>query len=172
MASSLLAFALTKKSFPMNLTFHSVIRFKTSPKKFIFRYFTNIYHSQPTGFSSFYPEHIFLTGFTLNPARDITEDELWFLWCLIVLYATSLFFLYGQLRLSSIIQSWPILFHGPCLSGFLPYLGGEDNSNKFLTDFTSLKSLIMKKTSSQWSLSFIDPISSGNQTIMDPRPCL
>ena len=52
----------------------------------------NIYHTQSSSFPSFHPDHLFLIGLTVDPSRDITEDELWYLWCLIVLYATKLIF--------------------------------------------------------------------------------
>ena len=41
-------------------------------------------------FSTFHPENLFLTGLTLDPSRDISEDELWYVWYLTVLYATKL----------------------------------------------------------------------------------
>ena len=41
-------------------------------------------------FSTFHLENLFLTGLTLDPSRDIFEDELWYIWCLTVLYATKL----------------------------------------------------------------------------------
>ena len=84
--------ALTKKSFPYNLTFSSPYQIQDFVKKFIFRYFMNIYRTQLSEFPSFHSDHLFLTGMMINPSRDITEDELWYLWCLIVLYATKLIF--------------------------------------------------------------------------------
>ena len=53
----------------------------------------NIYHTQSYGFPSFHPNHFFLTRLTIDLSRDITEDKLWYLWCLTVLYATKLIFL-------------------------------------------------------------------------------
>ena len=41
-------------------------------------------------FSTFHPENLFLIGLTLDPSRDISEDELWYVWYLTVLYATKL----------------------------------------------------------------------------------
>jgi len=41
-------------------------------------------------FSTFHLENLFLTGLTLDPSRDISEDELWYIWCLTVLYASKL----------------------------------------------------------------------------------
>ncbi|KAH9698051.1 hypothetical protein KPL71_023859 [Citrus sinensis] len=35
-------------------------------------------------------ENLFLTGLTLDPSRDTTEDVLWYIWCLTVLYVTKL----------------------------------------------------------------------------------
>ncbi|KAH9780724.1 hypothetical protein KPL71_008190 [Citrus sinensis] len=37
-----------------------------------------------------FKENLFLTGLTLDPSRETTEDVLWYLWCLTVLYATKL----------------------------------------------------------------------------------
>ena len=84
--------ALTRKSFPCNLTFSSPYQIQDFAKKFVFRYFMNIYHAQSYGFPSFHPDHLFLTRLTIDPSRNITEDELWYLWCLTVLYATKLIF--------------------------------------------------------------------------------
>ncbi|KAH9769375.1 hypothetical protein KPL71_011975 [Citrus sinensis] len=50
----------------------------------------NIEFLEPFPFSSFHPENLFLTGLTLDPSRETTEDVLWYLWCLTVLYATKL----------------------------------------------------------------------------------
>ena len=36
-------------------------------------------------------EHLFLTGLTLS-YLSISEDELWYIWCLTTLYATKLVF--------------------------------------------------------------------------------
>ena len=41
-------------------------------------------------FSTFHPENLFLTGLTLDPSREISEDELWYIWCFTVFYATKL----------------------------------------------------------------------------------
>ena len=41
-------------------------------------------------FSTFHPENLFLTGLHIDPSMDVTEDELWYIWCLTVLYATKL----------------------------------------------------------------------------------
>ena len=50
----------------------------------------NVYRTQPLRFPSLHLEHLFLTGFTLNPTLTISEDELWYVWCLTVLHATKL----------------------------------------------------------------------------------
>ncbi|KAH9801898.1 hypothetical protein KPL71_001196 [Citrus sinensis] len=41
-------------------------------------------------FSSFHPENLFLIGLTLDPSRETTEDVLWYIWYLTVLYANKL----------------------------------------------------------------------------------
>ena len=92
MASSLPNLALTRKSFPCNLTFSSPYQIQDFAKKFVFRYFMNIYHAQSSSYPNFHPDHLFLTGLTIDPSRDITEDELWYLWCLTILYTTKLIF--------------------------------------------------------------------------------
>ena len=43
-------------------------------------------------FPIFHPDHLFLTGLVITPHKDITEDELWYTWCLTVLYATNMVF--------------------------------------------------------------------------------
>ncbi|KAH9734659.1 hypothetical protein KPL71_017448 [Citrus sinensis] len=40
--------------------------------------------------SSAFPNIFHFKGFTLDPTRDTTEDVLWYVWCLTVLYATKL----------------------------------------------------------------------------------
>ena len=47
---------------------------------------------EPMFFPSFHPDHLFLTGLVITPHRDITEDELWYTWCLTVLYAIKMVF--------------------------------------------------------------------------------
>ena len=86
--------ALTQKTFPLNLSFSSAFQIQDFARKFLFHYFMNVYRTQP-GFLSLHLEHLFLTGFTLSPTLTISEDELWYVWCLIVLYATKLVLL-GQ----------------------------------------------------------------------------
>lgn len=46
----------------------------------------NIYHLYQPKSSSLYSDHLFLTGFILDPFRNITDDELWHVWYLTVLY--------------------------------------------------------------------------------------
>ena len=81
--------ALTQKTFPLNLSFSSTFQIQDFARKFLFRYFVNVYRTQPFCFLSLHLEYLFLTRFTLNPPLTISEDELWYVWCLIVLYATK-----------------------------------------------------------------------------------
>ncbi|KAH9724588.1 hypothetical protein KPL70_007541 [Citrus sinensis] len=91
MATSLPPEALTKKTFPFNKNFSSVFAIQEFAKKALFRFFMKAYLvTEPFPFSTFHPENLFLTGLTLDPSREITEDVLWYIWCLTVLYATKL----------------------------------------------------------------------------------
>ncbi|KAH9769379.1 hypothetical protein KPL71_011977 [Citrus sinensis] len=91
MATSLPSEALTKKTFPFNKTFSSVFAIQEFARKALFRFFMKAYLvTEPFPFSFFHPENMFLTGLTLDPSRETTEDVLWYLWCLTVLYATKL----------------------------------------------------------------------------------
>ncbi|KAK9174634.1 hypothetical protein WN944_029671 [Citrus x changshan-huyou] len=91
MATSLPPEALTKKTFPFNKTFSSVFAIQEFARKALFRFFMKAYLvTDPFPFSTFHPENLFLTGLTLDPTRDTTEDVLWYIWCLTVLYATKL----------------------------------------------------------------------------------
>ena len=91
MATSLPPEALTKKSFPFNKTFSSVFAIQEFARKAVFRFFMKAYlMADSFSFSTFHPKNLFLTGLTLDPSREITEDELWYIWCLTVLYATKL----------------------------------------------------------------------------------
>ncbi|KAH9734801.1 hypothetical protein KPL71_017513 [Citrus sinensis] len=91
MATSLPPEALTKKTFPFNKNFSSVFAIQEFARKALFRFFMKAYLvTDPFPFSTFHPENLFLTGLTLDPTRDTTEDVLWYIWCLIVLYATKL----------------------------------------------------------------------------------
>ena len=92
MTSYLPNLALTRKSFPCNLKFSSPYQIQDFAKKFIFWYFMNIYHTQSSKFPSFHPDHLLLIGLTINPSRDITKEEMWYLWCLTILYGTKLVF--------------------------------------------------------------------------------
>ncbi|KAH9734771.1 hypothetical protein KPL71_017496 [Citrus sinensis] len=91
MATILPPEALTKKTFPFNKNFSSVFAIQEFARKALFRFFMKIYLvTEPFPFSTFHPENMFLTGLTLDPTRDTTEDVLWYVWCLTVLYATKL----------------------------------------------------------------------------------
>ncbi|KAH9716962.1 hypothetical protein KPL71_021650 [Citrus sinensis] len=91
MATSLPPKALTKKTFPFNKNFSSVFAIQEFARKVVFRFFMKAYLVTDSFlFSTFHPENLFLTGLTLDPSRDITEDELWYIWCLTALYATKL----------------------------------------------------------------------------------
>ncbi|KAK9232921.1 hypothetical protein WN943_023169 [Citrus x changshan-huyou] len=63
MASSLPKTAVTQKSFPLNMTFQSPHSIQDFARKFLCSFFMNIYQM----------------------SRDITEDELWYTWCLTIL---------------------------------------------------------------------------------------
>ena len=82
--------ALTQKAFPLNLTFQSAFQIQDFAKKFLYRYFMNVHITKPKRFPSLCLEHLFLTGFTIVPSLTISEDELWYIWCLTVLFATKL----------------------------------------------------------------------------------
>ncbi|KAH9671262.1 hypothetical protein KPL70_017294 [Citrus sinensis] len=91
MATSLPPEALTKTTFPFNKNFSSVFAIQEFAKKALFRFFMKAYLvTEPFPFSSFHPKNLFLTGLTLDPSRETTEDVLWYIWCLTVLYATKL----------------------------------------------------------------------------------
>ncbi|KAH9801887.1 hypothetical protein KPL71_001191 [Citrus sinensis] len=89
MATSLPPEALTKKTFPFNKTFSSVFAIQEFARKALFRFFMKAYLvTEPFPFSS-HLENLFLIGLTLDPSRETTEDVLWYIWCLTVLYATN-----------------------------------------------------------------------------------
>ncbi|KAH9697867.1 hypothetical protein KPL71_023791 [Citrus sinensis] len=91
MATSLPPEALTEKTFPFNKNFSSVFAIQEFARKALFRFFMKAYLvTDPFPFSTFHPENLFLTGLTLDLTRDTTEDVLWYIWCLTVLYATKL----------------------------------------------------------------------------------
>ncbi|KAH9780637.1 hypothetical protein KPL71_008149 [Citrus sinensis] len=78
MATSLPPQALTKKTFPFNKTFSSVFAIQEFARKALFRFFMKAYLvTDPFPFSTFHPENLFLTGLTLDPTRETTEDVLW-----------------------------------------------------------------------------------------------
>ncbi|KAH9655632.1 hypothetical protein KPL70_022384 [Citrus sinensis] len=90
MATSLPPEAFTKKAFPFNKNFSSVFAIQEFAKKALFRFFMKAYLvTEPFPFSTFHPENLFLIGLTLDPSRETTEDVLWYIWCLTVLYATK-----------------------------------------------------------------------------------
>ncbi|KAH9716984.1 hypothetical protein KPL71_021659 [Citrus sinensis] len=120
MATSLTPEALTKKTFPFNKNFSSVFAIQEFARKALFRFFMKAY---------LHPENLFLTGLTLDPTRDTTEDVLWYIWCLTVLYATKLI-----LPISPTLEL--LLLPGHYLNGSPLYHGGERNCNncqKFTT---------------------------------------
>ena len=84
--------ALTQRSFPMNIHFSSAYEIQDFAKKFLYRYFFNAYTKTPDRFPTLCMENLFLTGLTLS-TLTISEDELWYMWCLTTLYATKLVFL-------------------------------------------------------------------------------
>ncbi|KAH9668333.1 hypothetical protein KPL70_021375 [Citrus sinensis] len=91
MATSLPNQALTQKTFPLRKTFSTVIDIQEFAKKFVFRFFMKAYMLPDSfPFSTFHPENLFLTSLNIDPSRDVTEDELWYIWCLTVLYTTEL----------------------------------------------------------------------------------
>ena len=51
-----------------------------------------VHQHKPYNFPSFNLDKLFLTCLTIDPSVPIIEDELWYLWCLIVLYATKIVF--------------------------------------------------------------------------------
>ena len=81
MATSLPPEALTKKTFPFDKNFSTIFAIQEFARKVVYRFFMKAYlatYSFP--FSTFHPENLFLTGLTLDPSREITEDELWYIW--------------------------------------------------------------------------------------------
>ena len=50
----------------------------------------NVHRTKPERFPSLCLEHMFLSGFTIVPSLTISENELWYMWCLTVLFATKL----------------------------------------------------------------------------------
>ncbi|KAH9769385.1 hypothetical protein KPL71_011979 [Citrus sinensis] len=83
--------ALNQRNFPMNISFQSAYQLQDFAKKFLYRFFFNIHTKKPDRFPNLCMEHLFLTGLTLS-SLSISEDELWYMWCLTTLYATKLVF--------------------------------------------------------------------------------
>ncbi|KAH9704967.1 hypothetical protein KPL70_011686 [Citrus sinensis] len=83
--------ALNQRNFPMNIFFQSAYQLQDFAKKFLYRFFFNVQTKNPDRFPNLCMEHLFLTGLTLS-SLSISEDELWYMWCLTTLYATKLVF--------------------------------------------------------------------------------
>ena len=83
--------ALNQRSFPMNIPFSSAYQIQDFAKKFLYQYFFNVHSKTPDHFPTLCMENLFLTGLTLS-SLTICEDELWYMWCLTILYATKLVF--------------------------------------------------------------------------------
>ena len=60
-------------------------------KKFLYRFFFNVQTKKPDRFPNLCMQHLFLTGLPLS-SLSISEDELWYMWCLTTLYAIKLVF--------------------------------------------------------------------------------
>ncbi|KAH9680032.1 hypothetical protein KPL71_026386 [Citrus sinensis] len=82
---------LNQRNFPMNISFQSAYQLQDFAKKFLYRFFFNVQTKKPDRFPNLCMEHLFLTGLTLS-SLSISEDELWYMWCLTTLYATKLVF--------------------------------------------------------------------------------
>ncbi|KAH9792728.1 hypothetical protein KPL71_004250 [Citrus sinensis] len=83
--------ALNQRNFPMNISFQSAYQLQDFAKKFLYRFFFNVQTKKPDCFPNLCMEHLFLIGLTLS-SLSISEDELWYMWCLTTLYATKLVF--------------------------------------------------------------------------------
>ncbi|KAH9649259.1 hypothetical protein KPL70_025917 [Citrus sinensis] len=83
--------ALNQRNFLMNISFQSAYQLQDFAKKFLYRFFFNVQTKKPDRFPNLCMEHLFLTGLTLS-SLSISEDELWYMWCLTTLYATKLVF--------------------------------------------------------------------------------
>lgn len=90
MANNLLNHALTKRTFPNHVTFSSPYQIRDYAKRFLLRYFHNISRESTDVLPSFHPEQMFLIGLNLEAFKPVTENQLWFMWCLSLLYATKL----------------------------------------------------------------------------------
>ena len=133
MATSLHSQALTKKSFSLGKTFTTVFTIQEFAKKAFFRFFMKAYLlSNSFLFSTFHSENLFLTGLTLDPSREILEDELWYIQCLTVIYATKLIVPVTTTQNICSIQTKQPPSFGHSLNGFLQFHGGDRNSNNYL----------------------------------------
>ncbi|KAH9724636.1 hypothetical protein KPL70_007559 [Citrus sinensis] len=83
--------ALNQRNFPMNISFQLPYQLQDFVKKFLYRFFFNVQTKKPNRFPNLCMEHLFLIGLTLS-SLSISEDELWYMWCLTTLYATKLVF--------------------------------------------------------------------------------
>ncbi|KAH9671249.1 hypothetical protein KPL70_017290 [Citrus sinensis] len=83
--------ALNQRNFPMNISFQSAYQLQDFAKKFLYRFFFNVQTKKPDRFPNLCMEHLFLTGLILS-SLSISEDELWYMWCLTTLYSTKLVF--------------------------------------------------------------------------------
>ena len=92
MMTSLPNQALIQKSFPLNLTFTTLNQIKDFAQKFIYRYIFRVHQTSPDSFMHFHPNCFLFTGLSISSFKDISEDELWYIWCITVLYATTLVF--------------------------------------------------------------------------------
>ncbi|KAH9680125.1 hypothetical protein KPL71_026425 [Citrus sinensis] len=68
--------------------FKEILAVKNGIKKFEYHLIGN--HFLIRMDSSAFPNIFHFKGLTLDPTRDTTEDVLWYIWCLTVLYATKL----------------------------------------------------------------------------------
>ena len=75
----------------MNIPFTSAYQIQDFAKKFLYKYFFNVHNKKPDHFPTLCMENLFFTGLTLSQL-SISEDELWYMWCLTTLYATKLVF--------------------------------------------------------------------------------
>ncbi|KAH9680134.1 hypothetical protein KPL71_026431 [Citrus sinensis] len=84
---------LSRIQTPASPIFYTSPVFPEFAKQFLFRYYMKAFfleenpHNQ---FLTFHTENLFLTGFFIPSVKDISDDELWYFWCLTVLHATQL----------------------------------------------------------------------------------
>ena len=98
MTTSLPNQALIEKSFPLNLIFTTLNQIKDFAQKFVYRYMFKVHQTSHDSFMQFHHDCLFFTGLSVSPFKDISEDELWYIWCLTVLYATTLVFPVQEMR--------------------------------------------------------------------------